>query len=340
MKNIILHIGLPKTSSKYLQSEIFPNLNDVYFAGKQLGNPDRDNRSSYPYSSLFIGDYEIKDDFLLNFKNFLLKKEEILNFVKNLEEETFLFSNEDFTVPCESYYKVYAQLLKDIFPKAKIILMTRKQADWAESFYNQITRYLKNSMLVYGGSIGINDYYDYKKGSFKHKKPVVSENIDWNEIVHYRIDVNKLDWNEMAGYYMDLFGKRNVLVLPYELFKADSAKFLEQIYAFMDVKPYFPETNKLMNAREGKNSLFEYNPALVKYGKFIYDLPNSKFKNFIQKNDRGIRKFLINNFSTEMDLSEESFTAVQKQQIMKLHIDSNKKLSELVGINLSEYGYY
>lgn len=339
--NIILHIGLAKCASTYLQKKIFPYLEDVYLDWEVI-HLDRQNagKAPLPLASLYPDKEIIKDDFYNNFKRYLVKKDEILKYAKSLNHSKIILSNENYTTPNIEHYSNYSLILKDIFPKAKIIFIVRNQPDWAESFYKQIMCYIKNHLYTYGGVISINDYYNYTNGKFQSKNSTSPQNISWKKAVNYNMDVNEFNWYQISKYYIDLFGEKNVLILPYELLKENRNLFLSTIYNFMEVEHYYPENNQTVNVTGAKESLFRYNPLLSKYGKFIVDLPENKFKKIILKNDRSFRKFLIKYFDSKIDISKEKFTVFQKEQIIDIHKDSNKKLSEIIGMDLSQYGYY
>ena len=138
---------------------------------------------------------------------------------------------------------------------------------------------------------------------------------------------------------MDIFGKENVFVLPYEVLKEDLNRFLFEFYQITEFDPYYPEQSELMNEKKTKE-IFKYNPILSRYGKIIFNLPEGKLKKFILKNDRGVKKLLNKHFTKEFDFTKEKLTEQQKEQIMNMHKESNQKLAELIGIDLGQYGYF
>lgn len=99
--------------------------------------------------------------------------------------------------------------LAELFPKAKILMITRNQADMAISGYSQI--------IKQGGSMG-----DAAYGRF------VIENFRSRDSIDYDLTLQ---------LYREKFGGR-ILALPYELLVDDRRAFLAQIADFMRVDQF------------------------------------------------------------------------------------------------------
>ncbi len=245
-----------------------------------------------------------------------------------MNENKFLFSHEGLSGGyLQNYSNTYqnALLIKELFNNPKIIFVIRKQADWAESQYSQhMTRNNLYSINDYGGPkeiMGINDYFGYKNGCFKEGK---------------YLNIKDLNWYNTARNYIEIFGKENVLVLPYELLKEDLNKFLSRFYDFTEFEPYYPEKTDYIN-KKPDTTIIKYCPLLIGYSNLIDELPESA-NVFIKKNDRGLKKLLAK-YVKEFDISNERFSEQQKKIIMDTHQESNKELSQLIGIELNKYGY-
>jgi len=114
--------------------------------------------------------------------------------------------------------------------------------------------------------------------------------------------------------YIKHFGRENVLFLPYEMFKSDPKEFLEKFFSFGGVEPYYPE-----NYNVHQNKSITRNDARKEFS----------HKNFSSK--------LLSYF--EEDLIDELDNEL-KSKILSLHSISNRKLSNLLEVDLSQYGYY
>ena len=328
-KNIFIHVGLHKTATTFLQTKIFPFIKEVQVAGYCV-----ETNSNCPLNNLVesYNNIKYKNDSKLIDNELKLLKKEFLNFINQNKEKNILISNEALAASYRNYNKsshlYLANCLKNSFNNAKIIYIIRKQSDWLESFYNQYI--IKNnaySSIDFGGYSGfttLNQFIGYENNSFKNKG---------------FLNINDLDWYYMTKNYIELFGKENVLVLPYELLKENLNEFLRRFYEFTDFKPYYPESIEIVNEKMSKE-IFKYNPVLSKYGKFIHSMEESTLKKFILKNDRGIKKFLNKYFTKNFNFNNENLSKEQKEIITNIHKDSNKKLSELIEIDLRQYRYF
>ena len=324
-KKTILHIGLPKTATTLLQEMVFVNIKDVFYIGLPKINEIKDT------PLIYINELNK----ITSKKNSMDKKEiatiknQAKAYLEQVKSEIILFSNETLCGQITSFSNTQenAIFLKEIFENSKIVFTIRKQSDWAESIYNQImtkhNKYIINEkFLGYRHGSSINKFFNYKNDEFAKNSAIYN-----------------LNWLSMAKDYIETFGKENVLVLPYELLKGNLNDFLNRFYEFTGLEPYFPEEIKNVNKRID-NKLIKYSPILSAYSELTQNLPNSWVKNFILKNDRGIKKFLLKNNLRELDISKELFTANQKEFIRDYYQESNKQLSELIGFDLEQYGYY
>ncbi len=301
LKQVFLHIGLPRTATSFLQSKIFPFITGIYY----FGHADLKTQNT-PFILLEE----------LNKQNILQIKNEILDYANTLEEKNILFSSE-LLVGLPNYL-LNARAIKEIFREPKIIFVIRKQADWAESLYNwhmteHVKFFLDNNPADQSCICGIKEYCR-------------------------RFDLRNLNWHKMAKDYAEIFGKENVLILPYELLKEDLSEFMSRFYEFTGFTPYHPENIELINPSASLTSV-KYSPCLSRYNDLIKDIPDGFLKKFIQKNDRGLKN-ILSKYTRDFDISGEKLTLEEKNNIMSYHKDSNKKISDLAGIDLKQYGYY
>lgn len=324
-KKIILHIGLPKTATSFLQEMVFDNIRDVFYFGPPKVEDFCNTPLNYitELNKIMSGEIKLTNEEFNNLPN------QISDFFSNIEEKKVLISNETLCGQIIHFKnsRQNALFLKKVFKKPKIVFSIRNQVDWAESIYNQImtkhNKYIINEeFLGYKHGHTINEFFRYEKGKF----------LDCSAIYSF-------DWYSMIKEYIEIFGKENVLVLPYELLKDDLNSFLARFYKFTGLIPYFPEKKETVNPRLPDKTI-EYSPILSKYCKKAQILPEGWFKRFILKNDRGLKKFLLKNNTKKLNISEQVFTEYQKNLIRDYYKNSNQELSKLIEADLQKYRYY
>ncbi len=315
-KNIILHVGLGKTGTTFLQKKVFPFIENNFYGGVFTQTPsvlDKISDLIYKNDMKFYKSIEIENT-----------KNKVNNFVQTLKEENIIYSDEGFVA--QPYYKNsnnnnVNNAIKQIFPNAKIFFVFRKQSDWIYSYYCHLSKVGK-----FNNYTSLDNYMGYKQGVFTKNG---------------HLDINQLNWGIIYNKYAKLFGENNVLAIPYELMKEAPVEFLSKFYEFFGIESYYPESFEKVNARSEK-LITEINLLLRGYLDFVEFLGHDKVKKIIRKNDKGLRKFLekIKLFNKKLDYSNEKLNDAQKTQILKIHEQSNRKLAELIGIDLGQYGYY
>jgi len=122
-KKIILHIGLPKTATSFLQSCVFPLIKGICYFGH--GNLETETT---PFISLDeLNKFTISNS-NKNQQNIIKVKNELLNYINILKKKDILFSSEMLTGYLGRYthnffnyslgfsnYLVNAQTIKEIF---------------------------------------------------------------------------------------------------------------------------------------------------------------------------------------------------------------------------------
>ena len=108
LKDTILHIGLPKTGTTFLQNEIFPKLDGVEVYGTGMYSKDYDHTTKFP------------DD-----KTILITKESISSIRRTKDRA------DRFTV---------IKRINREFPDAKVIVVFREINGWTRSIYSQYIR--------------------------------------------------------------------------------------------------------------------------------------------------------------------------------------------------------
>lgn len=207
MNNVLIHIGYHKTGTTWLQEEVFYK-NDEVFEPLSLS---KNRHNSLARDFIWDGNGYLLSPFDLN--------EDIIN--RNLKDirskviesdKIYVMSDERLSgSPHSSGFNssVILNRVKNIFPNAKILIVIREQNSWLLSNYFQY--------LTAGGTHGLKKYLNTK---YDGKRPGFSP--------------NHIFYHHLILAYQSSFGKENVLVLPYELFKADKTTFLKKLSKFLD----------------------------------------------------------------------------------------------------------
>lgn len=108
-----------------------------------------------------------------------------------------------------------AHRLKEVFPEARILVVIREQFSMLKSLYWQY--------VWERGVLGFNAF--------------LRRTLNDNTFLNCR----HLCYDTHIQLYAELFGKENVLILPYESLKLDASRFVSDISAFFGLPQYQPE---------------------------------------------------------------------------------------------------
>ena len=214
-KNIICHIGFPKTGTTFLQYAIFPKIEGVQYIPTEL--------SKQLFSTTIDSDDTVYDEQI---------NRSSLQQLIDPSSTTVLLSNERLTGSHQTGHFVnrsqIARRLKNLGID-KIIITIRNQVDVLESAYRQ---YIKR-----GGVLKFKDYFGLEKTTIN--PPFALDYYNYALIV---------------DLYADLFGKQNVLVLTYETLGDDNfyqrlADFLGVDYTTNSTKMQAQHINKSLGYR-------------------------------------------------------------------------------------------
>ena len=303
-KDIIIHIGLPKTGTTFLQTKVFPFLNNVFERNSQLIYEYKQT----PFDDLINGKFKT-----FNQKDFEYFKNEIYKFInESVKESTILISREQYSrymhwMKHDEINEILFKRLKEIFPNAKFFFVVRKQDEWVDSVYNQQVKQPELNIPDF------NKFIAYRAGKFYRNEQY--------------LDIQNTNWCNIIESIENKFGKDSVFTLPYEMFKENPDEFLRKFYEHFNIEPFYPTQKELLNYRQKLLPL----PIMKKYNSLKKHLPN-KLRIFVDKNDRGLQKFF---YERIQKLSKE-----QTKRIMQMHRENNKKLAEYIGMDLLKYGYY
>lgn len=318
METLLIHIGYHKTGTTWLQKELFNEKSNVFSRLTEV-----DTRKGLLSFTFFFG----SDGYILS--PFNDNKEEIqkafaliLNKKRN-DNKVFVISNERLNGHFLSGgfdSKIIANRINNNFPNAKIFICIREQKSLILSSYFQ---YLQR-----GGILSIKKYLHIYNKDFK--VPAFSPN-------HF-------NFNPLIKEYYSLFGKENVLVLPYEMFKNTPKEFIEQIGDFVNKEIIIDENKFSIKHNIKPNPFILYTFRRLNLFKFssahnYYSSLSNRYTKYMS--------FKIFNFLNKRILSKRLNTKVKTKLsnyinnwVKDRYLKPNIELSKLIDIDLSKYGYH
>ncbi|ELS00033.1 sulfotransferase domain-containing protein [Gloeocapsa sp. PCC 73106] len=307
---LLIHIGYPKTASSWLQKSIFNN--------KDLGvvAPWGQGKQAVEAINYFYYPDDLNFTVADTYCHFLPGIEQA-----NLQNLVPILSHEYLSVRIGaiSYPKLVADRLAQVFPEAKILLFIREQKKIILSTYQE---YIKNQgVQTLEQALDENNYTD-------GKLPAVRPSL-------YKYDV-------LISYYQQLFGKDQVLVIPFELFKSNNLDVVIKILDFVDAK-YESNSLSFIDTKSSINS--SYKLAGIPIRRKISQLVGQQEVDNSRRNSRiiffnRVNKF-INYFLPEAleEKQKKYLEKVVKQYVKDMFNESNQRTSELIGVDLAKLGY-
>ncbi len=187
--SVILHIGLHKTGTRFLQREVFAKLDPEQFnynpeplwpalrqAARHTGDPGLTSkareaasawRNSQDHRTLVLSEPHISGDMYSSHHNYL----------QNLA------------------------LIQELFPEARIIFFVRKQSDWLQSAYRQ--------HLAKGKPVPIETFLNFYQGAFQRRQ---GRKVDGAR----NMEALTLPFLEIYQAYARVFGSSRVYLLRQE----------------------------------------------------------------------------------------------------------------------------
>lgn len=302
MNKILFHVGMPKCASTLLQKEIFPNIIDAEFLAQ------RELHDAVGRKSLDGGEAA---------RQLILK-----NYAEKIAASDYpaVFSSEHLSMPGgwletrkNTRYPMLSrneitEHLKRLGGESRVLLILRKQEDWLNSWYQErIKRY-----------------------ECRNPKDFVDSDT-FAEISPYLL------YSDTLKHYQDVFGKENVIALPYELLRSNRENFLAKVFDAIGVENRDMETPRVKGRQNGwilrmrrHSNKFLNAIASVSGGYSPADRGLFSLFKWIYSHDWVINKLTGSGNSPKLALPADLRVAIRKD---------NKQLSELLNIDLSEFGY-
>jgi hypothetical protein len=317
LDNILIHIGYGKTGTTWLQENLFnfdnPTFTNISTEDKiqsTIANHFFVDKNNYPLSFFDDNTEEIQSSF-----------DKIIDLHKNRKTNYWVISQERLagTATHGGYdSRKNAHLLKKHFPKAKILIVIREQKKIIQSLYFQ---YLN------GG--GTNKVLKFLKPKSIDLKTSFSPN-------HYKFSF-------LIQEYYALFGKENVLVLPYELFLTEPKKFIHKIGEQCGIEIDCATLNfkKQVNVKSN-NFILYYLRQLNTYTRCSLTnnhklLESPKFQALLAKGFRFLNHFIPRYFNK---ITIKKVNNEVEGYIGNYFAEDNKLVEKLIAYDLKHYGYY
>lgn len=300
-KPILIHIGYHKTATTWLQQLIFEN--QEFGFKRYLSKQEIKKRIVAPHPLSFDA-------------------KELRAYYDALVDDQYIsvISSERLSGhPHSGGYdsKEICHRLYQAFPEAKVLIAIREQQSAIISNYLQYVQF--------GGTCKFKDYISPSKIGFT--------NIPLFRFEHF-------SYLELVKEYIDLFGKDQVLVLPYEMFRKEPQSYINKITEFLGA-------DEINNLPYGKNVNHRISNLSTGYLRQFNKVFSRSTINPSALNAKGFMKLVSRGSKLLDSLIPKSVHKFFDEQIEKqlepLIADryraSNNELAELIGQDLGAYGY-
>lgn len=310
---VLIHVGLHKTATTFLQQSFFPGLRGTTFVHATHELPASPN----PIQQ-FVWELLFRNAATIDVES---HRRAIDEFVAAQPGHTIISSEALFGWPFENHVNFLsnADLVAQVLPDAKIWLVLRRQDSWLESAYSQV--------LKQGLSTTPEAFSNYRQGRFG--------DFNWNIYNGPNLDVRDLDWSPYVRHYQRRFAA-GVLVQAFECFVADAPGFLGRFCEFSGVEPFVPEAKKRVNVA--------LSPLSAATARVVNALPLSVKMHLKQWVPPQLHPAAVLNRILDPLLARRGTAPLMPEQlkrsVLALHAEANAELAELIGEDLAAYGYY
>ncbi len=304
--DVVVHIGFPRTGTSALQAHFFPRLNGCVFL-------THSGPGSAAYRSLMENLYHADDATYLR-----ATIRAYLDETRRQQPGTLVISDEALsgaTLVGAYNWERNALRLHDLLPEAKILVTVRHQGTRLRSIYN--------NFLTAGGYGSFREFIENRTGRFRY-------------------DLDQMRYECTVARYQDLFGVDRVKVIPYEFLVGDPGRCLDAIASWVvpgssfGHREGFDTENRSLSppARwmlRRANRLFLrswFNPDPL-----VAAVPGArKLRGFLQQ---VVDPILFGRMRRRLSSDDEELL----RSLLPRYEASNRRLEELTGLSLREYGY-
>ena len=205
MNRQLLHIGMPRTASTFFQSEVFPNFENFVSIGVETTQYHKSFQRLLYQDESFYDEAIIRDELSFDIRQNLILSNELF-----VGQSLYLNSSNRTRT---------ANRLKQLFPKAEIILFLRNQVDLLESLY---------SIGVYSGHTSKpEEFVQFDNDESSVDAPIYSTFSPKEQTEQYK-------FSSLIRLYQSLFEKVHVFL--FEDFRTDPSAFLSAFCLKLNLK--------------------------------------------------------------------------------------------------------
>lgn len=325
MMKIYIHLGPPKTASTFMQKEILPIINGVYYLGKMV-----DKKNNQLFLKLFdyvMGTNQSKRLYSgKNKKNLEKLQLDIKNTFLEMDEK-ILISSEDFlTNFSSSYFEIW--LFKySIFRKLNFIKSFKlDKINRLINFFKEINIDIKFLLIDRKSKEKIIGMYETQFDRMKHLDKKFNLNKYLRSYLKETNVIERYFFNQVIDIDTKNYIKKNnmeVDIISYELLKKNKYLFINKILNFLELKE--------LNKKEIDTSFnFEKVNPTPKDKNYIYITTKKNviihFLASIYNYNPIIKKFLkmfIKNFKTNKVISEDIDITLLNEVSKKIDIENS-----------------
>lgn len=313
MKFPVIHIGMLRSGSTLLQNKLFSQHSMIQNIWKPV------------YEELLRQMINVEDNEIPKKKIYELINKN--NKIAKKKNKIIFASNEQITgLPTLSFA---ARRIKEFFPKAKILFIIRKQEKLIESLYSYQYRNLAGFFGVPArfetSYLSFDEYFNFQippGKELEHKSQKFFQ-LAW-----------RLKYSNVINLYENLFGKSNVIALPFEMIINDLEIFATRLENFCKLEK--KETVKLLKNVQKLNESVQVDHILYERlrQKIPINFPIKRFLPFAGFFQRKVKNFLQNKKQSAINWDSEKCA-----RIKKLYKIDNQKIDLKYNLSLSKYDY-
>lgn len=319
-RSMIIHLGLPKTSTTWLHNSLYPFLPSINYAGYVSWRSYKDpvkrrvmrldkvfwrqpaewrNYGGRPFRALVEGSLD-------SHKNLLFSEEKVV--MPRIFAEWAGPERENPEALGEHLAELKALSVESGFEGLSVLVVIRRQDYWLAS------RYAQSSGKINGACQ-------------RHFEAELRRVIyrDYDRYGRY------LDYRELYNVLVSALGSRNVLMMPFEARLEHPTAFLKSIMRFVGetaigAEQILEKGSEVYNARRRTLDSWTLRP----YSHSI------KVPRVIRPYIGGYRRIPV---SKNRNAQFITLTENMRKEILSVYESSNRRLSELLGSDLARYGY-
>lgn len=322
MRDIVFHIGLPKTGSSWLQQHVFPRLDSVrYIGGGKAAVDGMDGRHAHEAFWAHPGIWRERHPELVRAFLGLDASAEMH------DSERALISRG--TISCPKVFVPQSGLERDC---------PERLGEHLEAFQRAANHQGIDRVCVFGVFRRQDTWYGSRYA--QHSNRIIGAGQE-----HFERSVRSLigpdyerlgaygDYERMRNYLVAALGEENVLLLPYELLTVDPARFMREMLRFLGSNMAADElvdagsSGGSANVRRAGAQTWRLRP-----GRPSITVRPERLRKALGAGRRMPIWFNRNDASITM-------TAELSDEILRVYDESNGRLAEATGLPLDDLGY-